>query len=223
MYSFHKAESGRLRTGSRCTPGSSCTGRDSGGCGALQKVCSIRLEPPLRLRGGGSCRSPSRCMRSMATRQLISLRPPVRFAPLEQSTCQSGQLGARAARIVGNQGAQLPDLLASEAAGRSSASCRLPARGSTPGRSLGGVHFPGQESPQLRRCPVARFGAGLQIATQPALRVDLPQLQGLQDREQHRGQTGTPPTARNRSSSCAPPPGLARRVRRRLLSMATSG
>ena len=52
------------------------TGRDSGGCGALQKVCSIRLEPPLRLRGGGSCRSPSRCMRSMATRQLISLRPP---------------------------------------------------------------------------------------------------------------------------------------------------
>ena len=71
-----KAESGRLRTGSRCTPGSSCTGRDSGGCGALQKVCSIRLEPPLRLRGGGSCRSPSRCRRSMATRQLISLRPP---------------------------------------------------------------------------------------------------------------------------------------------------
>ena len=44
------------------------------------------------------------------------LEAPVRFAPLEQSTCQSGQLGARAARIVGNQGAQLPDLLASEAA-----------------------------------------------------------------------------------------------------------
>ena len=42
----------------------------------------------------------------------------------------------------------------------------------------------GIASPQLRRCPVARFGAGLQIATQPALRVDLPQLQGLQDREQ---------------------------------------
>ena len=76
MYSFHKVESGRLRTGSRCRPDSSCTGRDSSGCGALQKVCLIGPEPPFGLRGGGSCSNPCRCMRSMATRQLISLRPP---------------------------------------------------------------------------------------------------------------------------------------------------
>ena len=44
------------------------------------------------------------------------LETAVGFAPLEQSTRQSRQLGARAARVVGNQGAQLPDLLAAEAA-----------------------------------------------------------------------------------------------------------
>ena len=89
---------------------------------------------------------------------------------------------------------------------------------SPPGRALDSSPLFGPDpSPRagiasVAAAPGCPIGAGLQIATEPALRIDLPQLQGLQDRKRYRGQTGTPPTA---SSSCAPPPGLARHVRRR--------
>ena len=105
------------------------------------------------------------------------LETAVGFAPLEQSTRQSRQLGARAARVVGNQGAQLPDLLAADAAAAVAFSSRLPAGRSTPVRSAGpdpspraGIGF------SCGGARFARFGAGFQIGTQPAWRVDLPQL-----------------------------------------------
>ena len=44
------------------------------------------------------------------------LEATVRFAPLKQSARRSRQLGARAARVVGNQVSELPDLLAAEVA-----------------------------------------------------------------------------------------------------------
>ena len=44
------------------------------------------------------------------------LETAVGFAPLQQSRRPSRQLGARAARVLGNQGAQLPDLLVAEVA-----------------------------------------------------------------------------------------------------------
>jgi len=77
MYSFHKSESRRVKTGSRRTARKSLAQASSGGCGSPRAVRAVpRTALLLRFRGAGSCTSPSACMRRQATRQLISLSPP---------------------------------------------------------------------------------------------------------------------------------------------------
>ena len=78
MKAFHSRPSARVATGamrSGRTASSDVGGSNSDG-GSVSGDGAMGFLGPGRLRAGGSVMTPSRCMRSSATRALMSLSPP---------------------------------------------------------------------------------------------------------------------------------------------------